>query len=157
MRIRTNLTTIRKILKTFTNANNVFDQIIQTSQAKLKIVKKKNKNERTKTIIRFYCCTLNLRNFDCTIRNSRVYLKILQKINECFRKTIILKISMFLKVLMLDETKINFNVKIQITKKSKKNKFINKLININCKINKFTKKKRRTFIYESKYIKNFFF
>ena len=58
---------------------------------------------------------------------------------------------------MLDETKINFNVKIQITKKSKKNKFINKLININCKINKFTKKKRRTFIYESKYIKNFFF
>ena len=47
---------------------------------------------------------------------------------------------MFLKVSILDKVKINFNVKIQITKKNKKNKFIDKLININCEINKFTKK-----------------
>ena len=47
MRIHTNLTTICKVLKTFTNANNVFNQIIQTSQTKLKIAKKKAKtNER---------------------------------------------------------------------------------------------------------------
>ena len=54
---------------------------------------------------------------------------------------------------MFNKTKINFNVKIWITKKSKKNKFINKLINVNRKINKFTKKERKIFIYESKYIR----
>ena len=70
--------------------------------------------------MRFCCYTLNSRNLNCTIRNLRVYLKILQKINECFRKTIILKISMFLKVSILDKTKINFNIKIQTTKKNKK-------------------------------------
>ena len=60
---------------------------------------------------------------------------------------------MFLKISMFDEIKVNFNVKIQITNKNKKNKLINKLINVNYKINKFTKKKRKTLTYESKYIK----
>ena len=107
--------------------------------------------------MRFCCCMLNSRNFNCTIRNLCICLKTLRKVNECFRKTIILKISMFLKVSMFDEIKINFNVRIQITKKSKKNKFIDELINVSCKINKFTKKEHKTFTYKSKYVKKNFF
>ena len=60
---------------------------------------------------------------------------------------------MFLEISIFDEAKINFNVKIQATKKNKKSKFIDELINVNCEINKFTKKKRKTFTYESKYVK----
>ena len=46
--MRTNITTLRKISKTFTSASNVFSQIIQASQAKFKVFKKEKQRRTNK-------------------------------------------------------------------------------------------------------------
>ena len=70
MRMRINITTFYKISKTLTSANNVFNQIIQASQTKFKVFRKKERKQTNKNNENAFLSHVKSKHF--LLKNSKL-------------------------------------------------------------------------------------
>ena len=107
MRVRTSITTFRKVSRTLTNASNVFDQMMQASQTKFKIFKKKKRKQTNENSESAFLSHVKLKHF--LLKNSKFIRlnNVTTKNSRINSKKIILKVSTISKVFCFINSKIN--------------------------------------------------